>query len=134
VNNRFFNIALSHASRIAGKPGRLLKLATQLIFRLDRTHLSGKLWRQRTLLLGRLVAAYAKGKYRAIPLKSFLSVIAVILYFLNPLDLVPDALVGIGLADDLAIVTWIFGILKDELKAFEQWESTSLSTESVQNN
>jgi uncharacterized membrane protein YkvA (DUF1232 family) len=122
MRNRFFEIALAQATKVAGKPGRLLKLVAQLILRLDRTQLSGKVWKEHTFLLGRLVTAYARGQYRCIPLKSFLAIVAAILYFLNPLDLVPDALIGIGLADDLAVLSWVFKTLKDELQAFRLWE------------
>jgi len=126
MNNRFFDIALSKAARLAGRPGRLLKLVSQLLFKVDRTHLSGKLWKEQALLVGRLVTAYARGHYRSIPLKSFLPIVAVVLYFLNPFDLVPDALVGIGLTDDLAMLTWVFKTFQEELNKFKQWEAENI--------
>jgi uncharacterized membrane protein YkvA (DUF1232 family) len=127
MQNRFFDMAIAQAARLAGKPGRLLKVVTQMLFRLDRTHLSGKRWKEHALLLGRLVSAYARGQYRAIPLKPFLSVVAALLYFINPFDLVPDALIGIGLADDLAVLTWVYKNLKAELDNFKSWEEKNLT-------
>jgi uncharacterized membrane protein YkvA (DUF1232 family) len=128
MKNRFFDIALELASRLVKQPGRLLKLVTQSLFLLDRTHISGKRWKEKALLMGRLVSAYARGRYTAISFRALLAVVAALLYFVNPLDLVPDALIGIGFADDLAVLTWVFGLWEQELRAFELWESTQPGT------
>jgi uncharacterized membrane protein YkvA (DUF1232 family) len=127
MKNRFFDVALELASRIVKQPSRLLKLVTQSVFLLDRTHLSGKHWKDKALLMGRLVSAYACGRYTAISFRALLAVVASLLYFINPFDLVPDALLGIGFADDLTILTWVFGLWEQELKAFKQWENSAQS-------
>jgi uncharacterized membrane protein YkvA (DUF1232 family) len=126
MKNKFFDVALELASRIVKQPSRLLKLVTQSVFLLDRTYLSGKRWKDKALLMGRLVSAYARGRYIAISFRALLAVVASLLYFVNPFDLVPDALLGIGFADDLTILTWVFGLWEQELKAFEQWENSAL--------
>jgi uncharacterized membrane protein YkvA (DUF1232 family) len=128
MNNRFFNLALSKAARLAGRPGRLLKLVTEIFFKIDRTQLSGKNIKEQILLMGRLVKAYARGHYREIPLKSLLPVVAALLYFLNPFDLIPDALIGIGLTDDVALLTWVFKTIQDELNKFKAWEGEIATT------
>jgi uncharacterized membrane protein YkvA (DUF1232 family) len=127
MKNRFFDVALEHASRLVKQPGRLLKLVTQSLFLVDRTHLTGKHWKVNALLMGRLVAAYARGRYTAISFRALVAMVAALLYFVNPFDLVSDALLGIGFADDLTILTWVFGLWEQELKAFEQWENSAQS-------
>jgi len=130
MNNRFFDVALKAAGRMTGKPGRLASLAVRFLLQMDRT----KGWksnvsatRERLNQLGRLVAAYARGKYRRIPAKSLLTVAAAMLYFLNPFDLIPDAIPGLGLSDDLAVLTWVYQSLSTEMTAFLEWEK-KLST------
>lgn len=127
MKNRFFDVALEHASRLVGQSGRLLKLVTQSLFLVDRTHLSGKHWKEKALLMGRLVSDYARGRYTAISIRALVAMVASLIYFVNPFDLVPDALLGIGFADDLTILTWVFGLWEQELKAFEQWENSAQS-------
>jgi uncharacterized membrane protein YkvA (DUF1232 family) len=125
MKNTFFKIALAQAMRLAGKPGRLLHLVAQLVHRLsrmDRKNISAYELKERLSILGRLVAAYARGRYRVVPFKTMLTIIAAVLYFLNPLDLVPDAILGIGLMDDLAVLTWVYGSAQQELTKFMQWE------------
>jgi uncharacterized membrane protein YkvA (DUF1232 family) len=128
MKNRFFRIALSQASRLLGKPGRLVSLVAQMlhrIYRSDRKELSVKIVRDRFQTLGRMVLAYARGRYRAVPVKTMVSIVAAVLYFLNPIDLIPDGLFGLGLADDLAVLTWVYKSGEAELNAFLQWEAAA---------
>jgi uncharacterized membrane protein YkvA (DUF1232 family) len=127
MKNLFFQAALEKASRLVNQPGRLLKLVTQLLFKIDRTNLSGNRWKEKALLISRLVAAYARGRYTSISIRALVALVASLIYFVNPFDLVPDALLGIGFADDLTILTWVFGLWEQELKAFALWESNFTS-------
>jgi len=125
MKNTFFKIALAQAMRLAGKPGRLLHLVAELVHRLsrmDRKNISANELKERLSILGRLVAAYARGRYRIVPFKTMLTIIAAVLYFLNPFDLVPDTILGIGLMDDLAVLTWVYRSAQQELTKFMQWE------------
>ena len=72
------------------------------------------------LLLG-LCAAWWRGEYRAVGRQALLSVVAALLYFLAPLDLVPDWLPGAGLLDDLAVLTWVMRTWAAELDAYRAW-------------
>lgn len=125
MNNRFFDIALDSAGRMLGKRGRLISLSVRYLIKMDRTtgwKIKLSVTREKLKQLGRLVSAYARGKYRKIPVKSLLTVTAALLYFLNPLDLVPDAIPALGLTDDLAVLTWVYRNLADEMDAFLEWE------------
>jgi uncharacterized membrane protein YkvA (DUF1232 family) len=89
---------------------------------MDRKSISAVELKERLQILGRLVAAYARGRYRVIPVKTLLILVAAVLYFLNPLDIVPDAILGVGLMDDLAVLTWVYRSAQQEVTKFTQWE------------
>lgn len=72
------------------------------------------------LLLG-LCAAWWRGEYRAISPRALLSIVAGLLYFLTPLDALPDWLLGIGLLDDLAVLAWLLRTWQGELDAYRAW-------------
>jgi uncharacterized membrane protein YkvA (DUF1232 family) len=72
------------------------------------------------LLLG-LCAAWWRGEYRAVGRQALLSVVAALLYFLAPLDMVPDWLPGAGLLDDLAVLAWVMRTWAAELNAYRAW-------------
>ena len=70
----------------------------------------------------RLLRAYARGDYRDIPWSSLLSIIATVIYFVTPLDLIPDFLLAFGLLDDAALIGWILNSLKGDIDRFVDWE------------
>ncbi|HAN29050.1 MAG TPA: methyltransferase type 11 [Haliea salexigens] len=72
----------------------------------------------------RLVRAYASGAYREIPWQSLLMLVAAVVYFVMPVDAVPDILLGFGLLDDAAILGWTLRSLDGDLKRFRAWEAT----------
>ena len=72
----------------------------------------------------RLLKAYASGEYRQLPWKTLVSIVAVLLYFVNPLDIIPDLLPIVGFADDIALVGWLFSSLGSDIEKFRQWEQT----------
>lgn len=72
----------------------------------------------------RLLRAYASGRYREIPWSSLLSIVASIVYFVMPLDLIPDFILALGLIDDAALLGWILTSLKDDIDHFIEWEKS----------
>ncbi len=104
----------------------MIQLVARMIHRvhhLNRTHHSLKEMQYHLLTLGRLVVSYARGRYQSVPLKTLLVILAAFLYFLNPFDLVPDAIPGAGFMDDLAVITWVYRTVKQQLTEFIKWEN-----------
>lgn len=128
IRNIFFNAAVEKAARLAGKPGRLLTLAGKLTSRLTQVDwhaLKKEDIEAKFRTLGRMVRAYATGRYREVPWKPFIIIVAAVVYFLNPLDLVPDFIPGLGLTDDFAVLVWVYHTVSDEVEKFETWEKSS---------
>lgn len=80
----------------------------------------GRLRDDLNLLIG-LCLAWWRGEYRALGAQALLSVVAGLLYFLMPLDAVPDWLPGVGLLDDLAVLAWVLRTWDAELQAYRAW-------------
>lgn len=76
-------------------------------------------------LMIRFVTAYAKGEYRDVGMKSMATIVGVLVYFVSPLDLIPDVLPILGVADDVALVVWMFNVLEKEITKFSDWEKKS---------
>ncbi|GAB3799253.1 hypothetical protein GCM10028819_22170 [Spirosoma humi] len=82
-------------------------------------------FREQLGIVARLVRAYASGEYRQLPWKTLISIVAVLLYFVNPLDIIPDILPIVGFADDIALVGWLFSSIGSDIEKFRQWEQTT---------
>ena len=72
----------------------------------------------------RLIRAYAKGDYRQVPWETVTLVVAAVLYFLMPIDVIPDVLMGLGFVDDVAVIAWVTNTVGPELGKFRQWEAS----------
>lgn len=73
-------------------------------------------------LLQALCVAWWRGEYRAISKPALVAVVAGLLYFLSPLDAIPDWIPGLGFVDDLAVLAWVMRKWANELQAFRTWK------------
>jgi uncharacterized membrane protein YkvA (DUF1232 family) len=125
MENRFFDIALAQASRLLGKKSRILVLLTKLGSKMSKVNWSPvqrQLLKDKFFTFGRLAKAYATGKYRDVPWKSMLILLAAVIYFINPLDLIPDLIPVAGFTDDFAILVWLYSSIEEEVDKFLAWE------------
>ena len=130
LNNRFFQAALQKASHILGKPGRLILLLTALVRKLKQTDFNKgetAIVKEKFFTLGRLLRAYAQGEYREIPWKSLLLIVAAILYFINPIDVIPDLLPLVGLTDDFGVLFLVYKTISGDIEKFLEWEKSKTS-------
>jgi uncharacterized membrane protein YkvA (DUF1232 family) len=74
-------------------------------------------------LLQALCLAYWRGEYRAISPKAMVAVVAGLMYFLSPIDLIPDWIPVLGMLDDIVVLGWVMKTLKTELDAFRAWRA-----------
>ncbi|MEX0605317.1 MAG: YkvA family protein [Marinobacter sp.] len=66
---------------------------------------------------------YWKGNYRAVPWKSIAAIAGALLYVLNPIDLIPDLIIGFGFLDDAAILAACLTIVESDLHDYEVWKA-----------
>src|SRR3954469_19775723 len=81
------------------------------------------LWRDIGALL-RLLRAWKNKTYRKLPKKTIIMALAAVIYFVDPFDLVPDAIPLIGYIDDAAVLGLVMAAVRDDLEKFQQWEGT----------
>jgi uncharacterized membrane protein YkvA (DUF1232 family) len=92
--------------------------------RLKATQMPGGLagvWEDLQLLF-RMLKSWLSGDYPGASWQTILLVVTAILYFVMPLDVIPDFIAGLGFFDDAAVIAYIVSIIKDELVAFAEWE------------
>jgi len=112
--NKIHRIALTHAASLLKDPARLQNFLKESSEKAE-THRrvgQGLLFQLRSLY--RLVRAWTNGNYRQVPRKSVLAAVGALLYFLNPMDLIPDFILVGGLLDDAAVVGMVLASLKSD--------------------
>src|SRR6267378_409274 len=71
----------------------------------------------------RLIRAYSQGNYRDVPESTLVVIIAAIIYVVNPLDLIPDALPALGFLDDATVLALAVRRSRQTLDDFMAWET-----------
>jgi len=77
----------------------------------------------------RLLKAYAAGTYRDISLESIGLIVASLIYFVMPIDGLPDFILGLGLTDDAALLAWTFKSVSQDIERFMAWEKENENVE-----
>ena len=98
--------ALARAARLATRPG-------------------GPSLGDRAVALPRLVKAVRDGEYTGTSLARLGLIVAGTAYVASPVDLLPEALLGVlGLADDAMVLGWVATTLVEETEKFLDWEAS----------
>lgn len=81
-----------------------------------------------------MLKAYFKGEYRMVPWTTIISSLAAVLYFVNPFDVIPDLIVGLGMIDDATVIAFCLRSIKKDLDQFagrKSGKSTGSSAENI---
>lgn len=73
-------------------------------------------------LLWRYLEAVTSKRYTDYSLWALTKIVAVLLYVVNPLDLIPDVIFWAGWVDDMLAVAYIISLTTEELDKFQEWE------------
>jgi len=78
------------------------------------------------LAMVRVVRDYQRAEYRDIPAAKLLVIIAAIIYFVSPFDVIPDWIPVLGHIDDAFVVTLALKSVRGDLDAFMAWETARI--------
>ena len=123
-DNGAFRRALNGAGQVLKRRFRVLSVARTAYERATRHQASVARVKEDLDALIRMARAWARREYTSVPWKVMLYTVAALLYFINPLDLIPDVLAGIGFIDDVAVIASVVRALRGEIDAFEAWEES----------
>ena len=104
-----------------GRPlGRLLAVAAAALQHPGRS--LGAVARDARALV-RMAHAAVTGRYRRLPRRSLIAAVAGVIYFLDPLDAIPDFIPVFGFLDDAAVLAWVVSRVGRDLDEFLVWEA-----------
>ncbi len=125
--NKFFKNAKQRASQILKNRERLnhlLRISGDKLKEVNLKNIKNSSLVERLMVFSRMIRAYAKGHYRGIKITNVLLLVAAVVYFVTPLDLVPDFIPITGLIDDFTVVLWVYNKLQDEIDTYLAWENS----------
>jgi uncharacterized membrane protein YkvA (DUF1232 family) len=133
--NALFNVFLNRATKLLGKPFKVVTALNEVANKLANEESKDSKFKQlfdTALTLVRLVRRFVSGDYREVRTGTIVSGLAVLLYVLSPIDLVPDFIPLVGFLDDLSLISWFVGKFSDEISRFREWEKMEVGPTAIQ--
>ena len=119
---KIFDDLYKQAERIISSDTKVSKLLDEVFLKIgESSELFYKI-QDSLIALARMLSAWVKGDYRNISTKSIIAVVAALIYFVNPLDLIPDFIPVIGQIDDIFVLGYLIKMLNKEIERFMAWE------------
>lgn len=123
VKSLEFQQAKSKAEEYARDPEKAKKLIDEAMKKAKGKNKGplGEVWRYLTALI-RLTRAYFNKRYTDVPWVSIVLAIAALIYFVSPIDFIPDLIPVVGYLDDAVIISFVIAQIKADLDNFLEWE------------
>jgi len=119
-----FKQAKTRAATVIKDSEKLVRLIQEAIAKMDRHKEALKEILDDLKLTFRLLKAWITGDYKEVSLETIIVLVAAVIYFLMPIDAIPDVLPVIGYVDDIAVIGFVLASVKGEVDKFRQWEKS----------
>lgn len=119
---KIFDDLYKQAERIISSDTKVSKLLDEVFLKIGESSELFYKVQDSVIALARMLSSWVKGDYRNISTKSIIAVVAALIYFVNPLDLIPDFIPVIGQIDDIFVLGYLIKMLNKEIERFMAWE------------
>lgn len=68
-----------------------------------------------------LVRSFIKKEYNNIPIGSIIAIVSALIYFLAPVDLIPDTIIGAGYIDDAMVLKACLRLIHHDVQEYLVW-------------
>ena len=68
-----------------------------------------------------LLKSYVKKEYKEVPLGTIIAILAALIYFVSPIDIIPDTIPVLGYSDDAAVVYACLKLVESDVKEYQEW-------------
>ncbi|EGW37785.1 YkvA family protein [Desulfosporosinus sp. OT] len=85
-----------------------------------------KVWQDQLLMFG-IVRDWFKGEYKEIPVGSIIAILGALIYFVSPIDLIPDFIPGVGYIDDVFILGLVISQIRADLNKYKLWKESKIA-------
>lgn len=120
-----FGRALRKAGELLDKKKELSSLLDKAVEKAaEKKGALGETWEDLKVFFG-LVRDWSRGSYKGISVSNILVIVGAIIYFVNPLDVIPDFIIGFGFLDDITVIGYVLNSLRKEIQEYKDWVQAS---------
>ena len=74
-------------------------------------------------MMASLIYSYTKKEYTDIPVGSVIAILAAVIYWVSPIDLLPDVIPALGYVDDALVVGICLDMVSSDLREYDKWRA-----------
>ena len=74
-----------------------------------------------------MVKSYIKKEYTAFPINTLVSIVALLLYWVAPVDIIPDKIPVWGKLDDICALTIVLRGVGKDVEAYKEWRNGEIN-------
>ncbi len=109
------------AEKLLKDEDRIERFLERLEHKLKKLPVVGKKLSNVPMLVS-LVRAYVQKDYQDIPIGSIIAIVSALIYFVSPIDLLPDSIPVLGYADDAAVFAFVWNMVEDDVEEYKKWQ------------
>lgn len=109
------------AENLLNDEDRMERFLERLEDKLKKVPVVGKKLSNVPMLVS-LVRSYVRKDYQDIPIGSIIAIVSSLIYFVSPIDLLPDGIPGLGYVDDAAVVALVWNMVEDDVEEYKKWQ------------
>lgn len=72
-------------------------------------------------VMASLIKSFVQKEYTDIPIGTILAVMSALIYFVSPIDVIPDSVPALGYFDDAAVVAVCWSLVESDIKEYQDW-------------
>lgn len=127
----FFSGSKSRARVILGDKNRAQNTVKQAFGKaLDNKGNLSEVWEKMQLLFG-ISKDYLNGTYPNVPMRSIVAILGGLIYFLSPIDVIPDFIPFLGFADDIFILNLVYRQVIKDIEKYKLWKASNGNIQDV---
>lgn len=74
-------------------------------------------------VLASLLKSYIQGEYKDVPIGTIIAIISALVYFVSPIDILPDSIPIVGYFDDAVVVAACWKLVDSDVKEYKAWRT-----------
>ena len=121
---RQFDKSKEKAKKLLENNEKMERFLDRLEKKLARIPYAGKYLSDVPVLIS-LVKAFVEKRYTDIPIGSIIAIVGGLIYFLSPIDIIPDFIPGVGIVDDAAVIALAIKLVHDDVTEYKAWRETN---------
>ncbi len=112
------------------KVSTVLEKAIALCDDLGQVRFIGKYFKDISLICS-MINDYICKRYTRVPMATVITLLAAVLYFISPIDIIPDFIPLIGHMDDMLVFAFVQDATKVDLKKYEKWKKENENSDFI---